>query len=412
MRLRRTLLSILLVSAALAGCLGDDDTTHDNDSQPAPIDESGRVVEPPVPEVITHFGDDVSFMLPGTGQGIWIHEGIVYHTNGGDLHIVDARNPENMTLLGELTDVGARDVDILEWEGHLYALLAGSGRGMHVVDVTDPEHPEMVTTVSLPSAGVHNLATVPGTPYIYSSGASDQVRRVDVLDISVPLSPVVHSFPIPATWNGVPVESDGCHDITVRVDLGRAYCAGGGGTYTGRGGESFIWDISKDPLNPEWLGMMDDPRIKYHHQALANADGTLLVLDDEHIIADNCVAVDTPLPGTLDPQIPLGAAWIWDISDERNPVLLSIVQNPQTMDEGEAPDPNVNCGSHFGDIIPGHDMFVMGWYSGGTLLVDFTDPEHPEILDIREEPDSTWDARYWGGYIFHASSDLVATPLL
>ncbi len=399
---------LMLMVAGLAGCLSSGAPQQTD----TPVDHA-QAIQPFLAN-LTGFGPSFIHEMDGGGQGIWIHEDILYWTNGGDLVLADVSNATHPVTLGTLPGVGARDVDVLEWNGRTYAVLAGSGRGVHIVDATNPERPSLVTTVPLPSAGVHNLAAVPGTPYIYSSGASGQTKRIDVLDISDVDNPTVHTFPIPATIGGVPVESDGCHDITVRVDLERAYCAGGGGTYTGLGGETFIWDISQaagGPTNPTWVSMMDDARIKYHHQALANADGTILIVDDEHIIANNCVHQDTPLPGALDPQVPTGAAWVWDISDEANPVLRSFVQNPDTFEE-ESGDPRVNCGSHFGDIILGQQAFVMGWYTGGTLMVSFEDPDNPEILDIEPAAGSTWDARYYNGHIFHAGGDLVVTQLV
>ncbi len=407
--MRMILLMLVLVS--LAGCLDEAPATDVDDAAPTPYEPLPNL---PFEGNLTRFGSGLVVPLPGSGQGIWIHDDTLYWTNGGDLVLVDVTDPLDAKQLGTVEiDGGARDVDVLRWADRTWAVLAGSGDGVHLVDVTDREAPIFHSTIPLPSAGVHNLAAVPDTPYIYSSGASGQTKRIDVLDITDPETPLVHTFPIPAMMGGVPVESDGCHDITVRVDLERAYCAGGGGTYAGLGGESFIWDISEDaggPTAPRWVAMIDDPRIKYHHQALANDDGTILVLDDEHIVANNCVREDVgPLPGDLDPQIPTGAAWIYDVSDEANPVLRSIVQNPTTYDDDFVP--NVNCGSHFGDMVLGQEAFIMGWYSGGTLLVGFDDPSEPQILDILPTDESHWDARYWRGHVYHSGTDLVITQL-
>jgi len=402
----RSLVLVALVAATFAGCLDDEPPASDLEVPPP-----GDVEMPYVLGDVVGFGEPTALELPAGGQGIWIEDGLLYHTNGASLHIVDVSDPAGMKLLGAVEDVGARDVDLLRYANMTLVFLAGSGKGMHIVDATDPTTPRLLTTVDLPSAGVHNLAAVPGTPYVYSSGASGPTKAIDVLDVTDPRDPVVHTFPIPATIGGIPVESDGCHDITVRVDLERAFCAGGGGTYTGAGGETFIWDISEGaggPTAPRWVSMMDDPRIKYHHQAFANAAGDLLIVNDE-FIAPNCVRADTPLPGALDPQVPIGAAWIWDISDEGAPVMRSFVQNPALL---ERMDPQMsNCGSHFGDLLPDQEKFVMGWYQGGTMLVDFADPDDPVIVEVGPVQGSTWDARYHDGHVFHASGDLLATPL-
>lgn len=399
--MRQLLLILLLAATALAGCAQEssDPAGDETDTQPPAAD-----TETVMPSA---FGETLSHAMDGSGQGIWVRDGILYWTNGADLHLVDVSDPASPQDLGSVEDIGARDVDLVDWQDRTYAVLAGSSRGMHLVDVTDPAAPEHVTTVNLPSAGVHNLASVPGTPYVYSSGASGTTASIDVADFTTPHDPVVHTFAIPTEMGGVAVTSDGCHDITVRVDLERAYCAGGGGMYAQGGGETFIWDISEDPTDPRWISMMDDPRIVYHHQAMVNESGDLLVINDE-FIAPNCVHLDTPLPGALDPQVPTAAAWVYDISDEQNPRQLSLVQNPAIVEDMAVP---TNCGSHFGDMVPGHDAFAMGWYQGGTLLVSLEDPENPEILDRLGAEGSTWDARVMDGHVFHGSGDLLVTLL-
>ncbi len=411
----RILIAGLMVLAALAGCL---EGTHDGVA--APADSADAPSEIPFDGPITGFGPTTAFPTNSSGNGIWIHEDVLYWSNAG-LFTFDVSDPNDVKFLGAWEGEGlesaaaTRDVDVLEWQGSTYAVLAGSGQGMHVLNVDDPTYPEYVGTFPLPSAGVHNLASVPGTPYIYSSGASGTTKAIDVLDITIPEAPVIHTFPIPATMNGIPVESDGCHDISVRVDLGRAYCAGGGGTYTGAGGETFIWDITEEaggPTNPTWVSMMDDPRLKYHHQAFVNLAGDILIINDE-FIAPNCVNQELPIvPNQYEPKVPFAAAWIYDISDEANPQQLAFVQNPSGFPPNTDGAPQINCGSHFGDLILGQEAFVMGWYQGGTLMVDFSNPSEPAIVDVAPALGSTWDAQYYKGHIYHSATDLLVTEII
>lgn len=416
----RILVCGLLALTALAGCLSDDAPDAEGDGGDIQPTAGTRPERHIVPHegAVTGFGPTMIHDMPSGGQGVWIHEGLLYWTDGSSLRIVDVSDPAAPQDLGSLLDVGARDVDVLEWKGVLYAVLAGSGRGMHLVDVSDPMAPTLVTTLELPSAGVHNLAAVPGTPYIYSSGASAS-RQIDVMDITDPRNPTYHTFDIPAEMNGQPLNSDGCHDITVRADLGRAYCAGGGGQYQTGGGETFLWDITPEaggPTDPRWISFLDDDRVVYNHQAMVNDDGTVLIVDDENL-GPNCVSVDVPtLPSTEDPKVPFAAAWIWDISNEEEPRLMGLVQNDAVIrfveEQQVTKIPQLaNCGSHFGDVIPGTDKFVMGWYGGGTILVDYQAPEEPVVLDYAEAEGSTWDAQYWNGHVFHASGDLLVTAL-
>lgn len=426
--MRTLLVTMLLASLALAGCV--DDNEPDADLSPA-----GTPIVPGPTGPFTGFGPVTAAATERAGNGIWIHDGILYWTDAFDFATFDVSDPANPVQLAHMTEesVGepfrARDVDFLAMGDRNYVAVAGGGIGIHLVDVTDPAAPVLVSTASM---GVHNLAVVPGTPYVYSATASG--TQVNVADFTDPANPVIHSFPVPQTMGGIPVTSNGCHDIWVREDLGRAYCAGGGSQYITGGGETFIWDISEDPLNPVWISMMDDPRIVYHHQAFTNHDGTLLIVDDEYVGlwpytniaagnviqpgANNCMDLNIDgLPEPIDDedQVPFAAAWIWDISDEANPTLLSYVQNDFGWNGENLPDNPLrgNCGSHFGDLLPDQDAFVMGFYDGGTLFVDFTDPANPEVIDrLDAVGGETWDARYWNGHVFHASGDLLVTPLL
>ncbi len=418
--MRLLAMTALFVSAAFAGCIGAD---ADDEGYDAPEEGPGRLSRHAVPHdgPGTAFGALSSHNMQAVGQGIWIEDGLLYGTDGSSLAITDVSDPADPVDIGFLGDVGARDVDVLEWDGVLYAVLAGSARGMHFVDVTDPTDPVLVMTHET-EVGVHNLASVPGTPYVYVSGAdgppgSARIEVVDITDIDFPVS---HFFAVPAEWDGVATNTDGCHDITVRVDLGRAYCAGGGGQYQTGGGETWIWDITPEaggPLDPTWLGMMDDDRVVYNHQAMVNDDGTILIVDDENL-GPNCFSADLPGMSSLDdPKVPTGAAWIWDISDETAPVLKGLVQQ-STVDQFLAKnDPfglagAANCGSHFGDIIPGTTSFIMGWYGGGTILVDYSDPENPTIVDSIVTDSSTWDAQYHAGHVFASSGALQIAELI
>ena len=62
------------------------------------------------------------------------------------------------------------------------------------------------------------------------------------------------------------------------------------------------------------------------------------------------------------------------------------------------------CTTHLGDVIDGTDLIVMGWYSAGTVMVDFSDLAHPKTVAIWhvDGESSVWETRYYQGYIFSA----------
>jgi hypothetical protein len=180
-----------------------------------------------------------------------------------------------------------------------------------------------------------------------------------------------------------------------------AYCAGGGTQYRTGGGETFLWDISEDVTDPQWVGIIDNPSIVYHHQAVPNKEGNLLFLNDEHI-ESNCNGADTP---AADARQPTAAMWVYDISDPENPQMRSYVQ----LNDEER---NGNCGSHFGDVIDGRDKVVWGWYQAGTLLIDVSNPDDATIVDRIPPEGGTWEAQYYEGHVYGSSGNLQVMNVL
>lgn len=394
----------MLLLVPLVGCLGsptEDASTETDD----PMNETDP--GPVIPEELTGLSPLSTVETEGSGTGVWVDEqrDLLLSANAGaGLQIVDVSDPAGAEVVGQLGEIYARDVDLMRHGGTPLAILAGAGDGIHVVDVSDPRAPQLVSTASEWSS--HNVAVVPGTPYVYDATAVGIQQKatnpvVPVLDLSDPANPAWETISIPAQVNGVATQSDGCHDVVVRPDLDQAFCAGGGSMYRTGGGETFIWDISEDPLAPAWVGVIDNPSIIYHHQALASEDGSLLFINDEHI-EQNCRRTEA---GPVTAQQTTAAMWIYDISNPSTPTLEGYLQ-------AEAPDQDAtategNCGSHFGDLVDGRDAVVWGWYQGGTILIDTSDPANPTILD-QKAPTSgqTWEAEYHDGYVYGSSGNL------
>lgn len=405
-------LAAMISLVALAGCVSPEDT-----EVPDATEYEVTFREFPLPDVITGLEEVTLLEDSGSAAGVWIDESrnlLLASHHGNGLSVTDISDPENAEMIGILTDFYARDVDFLEWNGTHYAILAGGGQGIHVVNIDDPAEPFLVFTAEdHPS---HNVASVPGTPYIYNAqpyvdgyigqnvpstpaggvGPTplDTDRGSTVLDISQGANGTWTKIPFPATWDGVPLTSNGCHDVVVRVDLDLAFCAGGGYEYREGGGETFIWDISDSVVEPKFIGMADNPFIVYHHQAIASEDGQYLYINDEHIFP-NCQKLETPVK---DIGQPTAAMWVYDISDPTSPEMVSWLQAPDPA--GPVPDPNGNCGSHFGDLVDGTDFLVWGWYGGGTLLIDVNDKANPAITAQVVPHGSIWDSRYFNGHVY------------
>lgn len=398
--MRATWHHILLIGflgTALAGCVDEGSGPDDDPGMDAPSVRDQPVPSYALPETITGFdyvtvGDDRSV------SGLWIHEGLAYLSGtGAGLRIIDVRDPADPVLIAnETADVGnSRDVDILEHpNGRIYAVL--SSGGVDLVDVTDPTFPQLVSSAAVSS---HNMAVVPNTTIVYNSisintdlaGVPGTVGKIDLVDFADPENPVVKEFWFPAvvqTPMGVPkvVASTTCHDITFHMPRDLAYCAGVTDTQ--------IWDIS-DPWNPVIIQVIDWPLVNIHHAVWATQDGNMLILGDE------IAGVAAPVPGCGN-SMPTSALWFIDVTNIETPIPVGYYQvsHDAIAASVEAGGPQY-CSTHFGTLIEDRPWLVMGHYTAGTSLVDFSDPSSPREVDLyTASGTNTWEARYHNGHVF------------
>lgn len=318
-------------------------------------------------------------------------------------------------------------------DGRRTLVLATQSSGMHFWDVTDVHNP--VWAAKLEFEANHYVAVVPGTELVFNNPSKGVGGSNALIDAHDPYNPRILGD----------YGTHGCHGTTFQGQPGetlfRAYCAGIQRTE--------VWDlaglnvsapdfgihlltyvdladnpisgtpITNPPIPTNPTGVTTTPVRSLHHFATANDDGTILIIGDEHrgggnpgacFVHDEATGLSTPL----------GALWFFDIRDLANPVLLSWISPPTVAPESPSvitnpnTDPTVvaqalgsaytavpNCTAHFGQVIPGHDLIVIGWYSAGVLLIDFSDPAAPTILDqYQPEGVNTWSARYSNGYVF------------
>ena len=215
--------------------------------------------------------------------------------------------------------------------------------------------------------------------------------EIEVIDFADPAAPVTSVFRFPAvalTAAGVPkpVLATTCHDITFTVTEEKqwAYCAG----VT----ETHVWDIA-DPYNPEIIQVILNPLNNIHHGAWGARDGDILIIGDEFAGALGGPVCTDPIPN------PYAALWFWDISDIAVPVPLGYYQiGYNSLLEA---DPSL-CTTHFGNLVEDADLFILGWYTAGVTLIDFSDPTAPvEVAHFRPEGSmNVWDARYYEGHVY------------
>jgi hypothetical protein len=337
----------------------------------------------------------------------------------GPFAIFDLSEPKAPALLAAV-DAGAvvRDVDFIAFpDGRLVAVFASDNGIVPVYDITDPTQPEEIAIIAPPQM-THNVAIVPGTPILYNLNTHGSERQVgtvaypgnlptgttEIYDLTDPEVPVlVQEFP-----NGY-----GCHGmgfyISPAEEKFRSYCAGVDAVQ--------IWDIA-DPLSPlvvstiPWPhGQQDVPAttvipVNLAHMAIVNRDATILIAGDETGagMLPACDAYQETEAGAL--SGPLGDLYFFDISDETEPVLLSQLSPgthfPSNPPPDQGPLPYASCTAHWGQVIPHAplELLVQAFYGAGVLLIDFTDPSSPVIVDQWNEDTNTWDAWYYNGWVF------------
>jgi hypothetical protein len=306
-------------------------------------------------------------------------------------------------------------------------------KGVRIFDISDISKPKQVADVqTCRGSHTHTLVIDPKDKenvYIYVSGSA-AVRQKEELGgcsgadpkedpdtalftivvIKVPvahpeLAKVVNSpkiFTDPASgdanglWKGgthgdgtqTTSATRGCHDITVRSDLGLA-----AGACSGNG---ILLDIS-DPVHPVRIDAVNDPNYAFWHSANFSNDGTKVLFTDEW------GGGGQPRCRASDPMN-WGADALFKLKDKKL-TLASYYKMPAPQTELE------NCVAHNGSLIPvpGRDIEVQSWYQGGVSIVDFTDVEHPiEIGYFDRGPvDGThhamggqWSTYWYNGYIY------------
>lgn len=414
MRAWSSLVVALMAMALFAGCISDTPTAKDPGS--------GEDVGLPaytLPETITGMEpvQQLEFTLAdGTvvdrvsATGIWFHDNILYTSGRPGMGIVDITDPEAPVAIAMLDEeTVSRDVDIMEHpNGYLYAVLAGTHDehgGVVLVNVTDPENAEVV---SVAKVGIHNIAVVPGTALVYNSRSvyreadvATEGGLVDIIDFTDPANPVIDAFRFGHSVTTVDgkvktPKAPACHDISVYVDVGRAYCAG----VT----ETQVWDIS-DPAKPVILQIVDNPGTNIHHAAYAARNHSILIIGDElggAAFAPGCTISDQPY----------GGVWFVDISDLAMPMPLGWwapkeaheepvwVRPPSDPTKPGIPAGASTCTAHFGNLIEDRDLLVMGFYTAGVFIIDFSDATDPVEVANYRPGGNVWEGRYHRGFIY------------
>lgn len=306
-------------------------------------------------------------------------------------------------------------------------------KGIRIFDISDVSQPKQVADVqTCRGSHTHTLVIDPkdkDNVYVYISGSAG-VRPAEelagcsggdpdkdpntalftIVVIKVPLahpeqakvvaSPRIFTDPETGNANGLwkggnhgegtqtTSMTRGCHDITVRSDLGLA-----AGACSGNG---ILLDIS-NPVNPVRIDAVTDPNYAFWHSANFSNDGTKVLFTDEW------GGGGQPRCRATDPMN-WGADAIFRLNKGKL-TLASYYKMPAPQTELE------NCVAHNGSLIPipGRDVEVQSWYQGGVSIVDFTDVAHPveigyfdrgPVDGVKHAMGGQWSTYWYNGYIY------------
>lgn len=173
--------------------------------------------------------------------------------------------------------------------------------------------------------------------------------------------------------------SDGCHDITVFIELD---LAAGACRKTGQ-----LWDIS-DPANPVITARIANPANNFWHSSTFTWDGKYIAFGDETLGGTGPAC---PVDST-----PLGGIWFYEVANPSTPAGVWYVPRGQERD---------NCTAHNFNFIPVAERYLLaaGNYSAGVSVIDFTNPSTPEEIayyDAMEPASDVWSGYFYNGYLY------------
>jgi hypothetical protein len=347
------IVSFALIAGALvaAGCevTGGDLTGPDDEPPEAP---TIRMVShlSLAPEGMAH-SDVWGYVDPNTDK----EYALVGAYGGSALFIVDVSDPTVPVHVSTATVPG---FDMKVWQQYAYTVTGGGDRRSsepegRIVDLSDPANPVVVG--SFPSS--HNLF-IDDLGYMYLD-----VPGLRIFDLNTdPLHPTL-------VWDDELPQ--GGHDATVIGN--RLY------DFHGRGG-THIYDVT-NRQEPQLLGSITLPSIRYHHSGSTTIDGRYLFVCDE-LSRDSTADVT-----------------IWDIDNPANPVLAA------EIGDDEATVHNLY-------VID--DLAFVSYYSAGFRLYDVSDPTQPRLIDEFDTAPEISGAGFdgaWGVYPFTPSGHIYVSDI-
>ena len=252
------------------------------------------------------------------------------------LMVADITDPAHPVHVDTMRYNSLFEVDVLEAEGSLYALIMCVEK-IHVIDMLDPDHPVFVSTIPVPTAGVAGIASE-GRHWALSVG--DSIAAVDITD---PWSPA------PAyVREGGP--SYAPEAVETAVIGGKLYSL----TASVARSTIQITEIT-DPGNPIPVAAVVGGQ---------HAHGSI------HGPHDVAIAETNGRTYAVVPNIYSNSVAVLDVTDPRSPRIVSSTDLPVLAAPTSAAVVDIGSSTY---------AAVTGFYSNGIRLLDITDPRSPSL---------------------------------
>jgi hypothetical protein len=271
-----------------------------------------------------------------------------------------------------------------------------ANKGHNKISIIKVDLTSMATVAAAddPTLRVENLAATPAVscdgptvamPLAGSPGAADNcIVYPQIAEWTLPSGTRMTHLASPTRTNSF----ISCHDIAVFIDLDLA----AGACWD----EGQLWDIS-DPFLPDFLRRFRNNEVDLLvHSATFTWDGKYVAFEDEAGggADDRCRDVN-------DLQ---GRMWFYNTSLN----LQSSFKIPRPQAKNE------NCTAHNYNFIPqtnGNDIMTSAWYTGGTSMIDFTNPTAPKEIGFYDANSpvtggttnvgsDVWSSYWYNGYVY------------
>ena len=239
--------------------------------------------------------------------------------------------------------------------------------GMAIYDISERDNPRQIGFFQVPGLGIHRMA-VAGEPYAYASRTDDGInnRFLSIIDLTDPTEPEeVGRWWLPGQ-NRVAGEQPSWDPSERSVKLHHGLPAGDR-LYCGWGDAGFVSVDISDKTSPRFVSHVD-------FGSDSSDTHTALKLPGRDIV----LVVDEQLGSTIGQRRDV---WIIDVSDEKNPQVISVFPPPPGLDS----HPGIRFGPHnlhemrAGTLIDPNVVYLT-YFAGGLRVYDVSDAYDPREI--------------------------------